>query len=632
MAGWWDTFRGGKNKRQKPPQKDPHTRSGFRAPSLEQICSIDREKRRQQYEAQKQQAMPIHHDDPYANLYSQMSAGMTLNDMKRLAAQMQNQNQIYFPHPASVSVGKPFGLPNQPVTNKMNWKDRTDDMPNWVDAYLNVPFACNDGNKALFNDGSWYAVLRKSDPGKRCVVGVYIGHESDDDDRLTLETLFDENREPILDSQGSYGNDSIFSIGGWNTHPRGPDTADYLFLATACENAGVENTKYWCRLNSWEYLSSSIIIARVNPDIFFGKKAHTGVTMDSVILPQEKKDQVMMAISQKENHGLIFDEWGFGEVFEKGTAISMLFYGTPGTGKTLMAQAIADTLGLKLKILQSGQIQSSEPGQAERNLEGFFKEADKGKMLLLFDECDSLIADRNEVGMILAAQINALLTGLENFKGVAIFTTNRLGKLDAAFERRLSAKVEFPFPDKTQRVGIWKRLIPEKAPLHEDVDFEALADMAIAGGNIKNAVLNAARAAAYEKADKITHNHLEIAAKTELESLHAFQEAVRRQPQLPRQTGAAQEMGTDGKLSVSHEEIAESINRELNLGTMATARIDDIGDIGITAAVGLRIPNDLEKFDETHDERMKDFTDNVFEPVIRRSKDVIGRMKKKGGL
>lgn len=84
--------------------------------------------------------------------------------------------------------------------------------------------------------------------------------------------------------------------------------------------------------------------------------------IDSVILEEEKKEEIRAAISQIKHNDLIFDKWGFSEVFEKGTAVSLLFHGLPGTGKTLMAQAIANELNAELKIYGTAELQTSEPG------------------------------------------------------------------------------------------------------------------------------------------------------------------------------------------------------------------------------------------------------------------------------
>lgn len=249
-----------------------------------------------------------------------------------------------------------------------------------------------------------------------------------------------------------------------------------------------------------------------------------------VILPKTTIENIRAAISQTENTSLIFTQWGFSDVFEKGTAITLLFHGVPGTGKTLMAQAIATELKSELKVYGNAEIGTSEPGGSERKIKKIFEEAksfflkEKRHHVILFDECDSLLYDRNKVGVILGAQINAMLTEIENHDGVIILTTNRLGILDPALERRITAKIEFPFPDEKARMKIWKRLIPKKCPLGKDVDLHRLSLYPIAGGNIKNVILNAARMAAYKKSDCITMDHFVNALGNEATSLSNFQE------------------------------------------------------------------------------------------------------------
>lgn len=328
------------------------------------------------------------------------------------------------------------------------------------------------------------------------------------------------------------------------------------------------------------------------------------VQLSSVIISDEKVDQIKAAISQLEHHKMIFEEWGFEEVFEKGTAISLLFHGIPGTGKTLMAQGIADHLDQTLRIIGTGDIETSEPGGAERTIKRVFQIANariarhNGKsaaeikeqfeidiyndpeevtnpltgeskpvpehervtgkpQVLLFDECDSLLMDRNAVGVILGAQINCLLSELERFEGVVIFTTNRIGKLDPALERRIAAKIEFEFPDKSQRRQIWRRMIPMKAPIATDVILEELADFPLVGGNIKNAVLNAARDAAYRGLKEITKECFVLAIEKEIEGLQQFLSAYEQDSHINRVKRGADElketMNAAGGISIQTE-------------------------------------------------------------------------------
>lgn len=292
---------------------------------------------------------------------------------------------------------------------------------------------------------------------------------------------------------------------------------------------GIKDGQFSIEINGhidWWHINDERL-AHGNRRLITPAKARPKVTFDDVILPENTKQLIFDAISQRDNHDLIFDEWGFGDVLEKGRAISMLFYGPPGTGKTMIAQAIADKYDMALKVISTAEIESSEPGQAERNIKAFFDAASKdGKTVLLFDECDSLIADRRSVGMILGAQINQLLTSLEHFDGIALFTTNRLEKMDEAFSRRLSLKLKFELPDIEARIKIWQRLFPSKAPLSDDIDWHKIAAVEIAGGYIKNVALRAARRAANSPEKCITHQIIVDALYEEATTMAEFQAAV----------------------------------------------------------------------------------------------------------
>ena len=257
------------------------------------------------------------------------------------------------------------------------------------------------------------------------------------------------------------------------------------------------------------------------------------VDFDTVVIADEKRQQILEALEQINQADLIFDKWGFGETIEKGKGVSMLFYGPPGTGKTLMAQAIANKLGKKLKVLAVADIESNMPGEAERNIREAFKTGKND--VLLFDECDSLVYSRQNVGPIMAAQVNELLSQLERFDGVTIFTTNRLGNLDEAVNRRLALKLEFDMPTHAERMEIWKRMFPKQAPLGDDIDWELLAIVEMTGGYIKNAVLRAARMAAAEKIQdeekKIHMKHLRKAVRLEAEAMVSFTDALEHEEQ-----------------------------------------------------------------------------------------------------
>lgn len=232
--------------------------------------------------------------------------------------------------------------------------------------------------------------------------------------------------------------------------------------------------------------------------------------LDKLIMDETTKGEILSVLKQHQNHEKIFKKWGLEDTIEYGKGMTFLFHGGPGTGKTWGATLIAKALGVELLTLDAANIQSSEPGAANRNIQNAFKDAKaKGKVLFL-DECDSLIFNRAHLGMVLAGEVNTLLTEIEKFEGVCILATNRVEHMDSALERRISLIVEFKNPDYAQRVGIWKALLPKKFPI-KGITAEDLAKPILTGGLIKNVLLNAARMASSENAQHVTKDHFEKA-------------------------------------------------------------------------------------------------------------------------
>lgn len=245
-------------------------------------------------------------------------------------------------------------------------------------------------------------------------------------------------------------------------------------------------------------------------------KAKTKLTFDptkleALVIKDEAREEIVAVLQQHKNHDKLFDEWGLGEIIEYGKGMTFMFYGGPGTGKTYGATCIAKALGTELLILSASEIQSSEPGGANRAIQEAFKEAKKENKIIFLDECDSLIASRNDLGMVLASEVNTLLTEIEKFEGVAILATNRIEHMDEALERRISLIVEFPKPDFVNRVKIWTKLLPKKMPLGKGISIETLAKEELTGGQIKNVVLQAARMALAGDCKQVEQKHFDLA-------------------------------------------------------------------------------------------------------------------------
>ena len=157
--------------------------------------------------------------------------------------------------------------------------------------------------------------------------------------------------------------------------------------------------------------------------------------------------------------------------------------------------------------------------------------------MLLFDEADAIAARRStslDHGFLRESNtvVNVLLQELETFNGVVIFATNLAANFDPAFERRIRTHVLFEMPGVDEREQIWRvQMHPRLTPLASDVNFRLLAETYEAsGGDIRNAVLKAAMAAASEPgrdaSKQIHQRHLEEGITEVLAAKHVMRQSL----------------------------------------------------------------------------------------------------------
>ncbi len=183
----------------------------------------------------------------------------------------------------------------------------------------------------------------------------------------------------------------------------------------------------------------------------------------------------------------------------KGSGITALFTGGPGTGKTLAAHVVAEELNLELFQVDLSAVVDKYIGETEKNLERIFHEAESRSVVLFFDEADALFGSRSEVrdarDRYANQEVSYLLQRMEHFDGITVLATNLRGNLDAAFSRRMQFIVHFPDPDEPTRHLLWKQHLDQAGGTDEadPVDIARLShSVELTGGDIRNIVLAAA--------------------------------------------------------------------------------------------------------------------------------------------
>ena len=131
---------------------------------------------------------------------------------------------------------------------------------------------------------------------------------------------------------------------------------------------------------------------------------------------------------------------------------TLCFYGAPGTGKTALAEHMAQALERPLIIKQASDLMSKYVGETEQNMAVMFRKAEAEKAVLLLDEADSFLQDRRSAQRTYeVTEVNEMLQGMERFRGIFVCTTNLLDSLDAAALRRFTFKIKFSPLTSTQR-------------------------------------------------------------------------------------------------------------------------------------------------------------------------------------
>jgi len=247
---------------------------------------------------------------------------------------------------------------------------------------------------------------------------------------------------------------------------------------------------------------------------------------DDIILTDTIKEKLKELIDMFKNKHIVYNYWGFHNKLSLGKGISALFYGEPGTGKTLACEIIAYELGMDLYKIDISTIVSKYVGETEKNLSNIFEQAECSNAILFFDEADAIFGKRTEVrdahDKYANIETSYLLQRIDEYNGVVILATNFSKNIDPAFERRLHFSINFPFPDENSRLEIWKHIFPKETPLANDINFTMLAkELTVSGGNIKNIALLAAfyTAEAHGMDGIITMEHIMQAAKSEFEKI-----------------------------------------------------------------------------------------------------------------
>jgi transitional endoplasmic reticulum ATPase len=202
------------------------------------------------------------------------------------------------------------------------------------------------------------------------------------------------------------------------------------------------------------------------------------VAWDDVGGLNDIKEELKEAIEWPLKHSAIFKK------ANTNPSKGILLYGKPGTGKTLLAKAVANESGVNFISVKGPSLISKYVGETERGIREVFKKAKQASpTILFFDEIDSLVPRRESsstdahVTERVISQFLTEMDGIEELKGVVVLAaTNRLDLVDPALLRsgRFDLLLELPIPDEKTRLKIFEIHTKDK-PLDKDVDLKGLS-------------------------------------------------------------------------------------------------------------------------------------------------------------
>lgn len=201
---------------------------------------------------------------------------------------------------------------------------------------------------------------------------------------------------------------------------------------------------------------------------------------------------------------------------------NILFYGLPGTGKTMLVKALSNELKVPLYLVKATSLIGEHVGDASSKIHDLFKKASENSPSIIFiDEIDAIALHRSFQSLRgdVSEIVNALLTEMDgisdNESVITIAATNNPTSLDHAVRSRFEEEIEFTIPNDNERLMILENNL-KTMPLEYDLDIKRIVQQTkgLSGRDLKEKILKTAlHNAISHDSDIITMEHIDYALK-----------------------------------------------------------------------------------------------------------------------
>ncbi|GEJ45803.1 ATP-binding protein [Chryseobacterium sp. ON_d1] len=223
---------------------------------------------------------------------------------------------------------------------------------------------------------------------------------------------------------------------------------------------------------------------------FPAEQLNTRRSWADLILPQATLQELQSIEAWYHSSRILMEEWDMQKKLKPGFRV--LFYGEPGTGKTLAASLLGKYTKRPVFRVDVSMLVSKYIGETEKQLAKLFDKAENKNWILFFDEADAIFGKRTSVkdahDKYANQEVSYLLQRIETFSGLIILASNFKNNMDKAFTRRFHSCIPFNNPKYEERLRIWQQNLPEQLQL-EDIDLEQIARRyELTGSNIMNII------------------------------------------------------------------------------------------------------------------------------------------------
>ncbi|KIJ54631.1 hypothetical protein M422DRAFT_41879 [Sphaerobolus stellatus SS14] len=227
----------------------------------------------------------------------------------------------------------------------------------------------------------------------------------------------------------------------------------------------------------------------------------------NLVIPQGRK-VLLQSLVEANNTGTVFDDFIKG----KGQGLVINLFGPPGVGKTFTAEATSEHVKKPLYIVGSSDL-GTTADDLDYNLQQVFELAAAWKAIVLIDEADVFLGERNMQDLERNAMVAVFLRHLEYYPAILFLTTNRVKAIDHAFLSRIHIALHFRDLSEDALRAIWAAFLVKAGvsmgcnPTVSDDQMDSLAKRKINGRQVKNAV-KTATSLALSRGESIHYEHL----------------------------------------------------------------------------------------------------------------------------